>query len=276
MPAPQPSSTRAGHFGGVGAAVCPHCQAYTSAASGYCQVCKRPLQGATVTPARAPVAPATYQPYPPQPPQPYAYGAPPPYPPQPAYPAAPGYGAPAAYPTGYGYPPSYGYAPAAYAPMYYAPIMMEEPCVALAKQTSGARWGAACLDLLIVFGVWAMLFFFVYPAVFGLNSVFFFLPRIFITALWFYLYYAVMDGFAGGTLGKRAAGLVLVDKQLRRISPGKAFGRAFEIFIWPFSFIIILLIQIIIMEKGGQSIGDKMAGTYLVRRASLPRPYPSA
>lgn len=237
----------------MGAVVCPYCRSYTSPATGYCGVCRRPLQGGG---GYAPAAP-----YAPQP----AYAA------QPGYGAPLGYGAPAGYAAPYGYGAPMPYMQPAYAPVYMVPVSFDEPAVRLAKMTADARWGGGAIDLLIVFSVWLMLALIVYPALFGFAG-FFFPARLLITALWVYLYYAILDGFAGGTVGKRAIGLVLVDRQLRPIRPGQAFGRSFEIFIWPLGFIIILLIQTVIIEKGGQSIGDKLGATYLVRRKYLPTP----
>jgi uncharacterized RDD family membrane protein YckC len=241
----------------VAAAVCPYCHAYTSTTSGYCDSCRRPLQGA---PPAAPAGP--YPGY--AQPAPQGYGYPPPM----TYMAPPGYGQPYAYP----YPPMYGppmYGPPMVAPVYLAPVSFDPPAVQLAKLTSDARWGAGALDLLFLFVVWLLLALFVYPSIFQVGGQWWVPVRILTTGSLFYLYYALMEGFAGGTLGKRAIGLVLVDRDLKPIGPGKAFARAFEIFIWPFGFIIILLIQSVLIEKNGQSAGDRWAGTYLVRRRYL-------
>lgn len=200
--------------------------------------------------ARAPAPVPPYSPYG-LPPPPHPFPAPPGYPP-PAYPAAPGY-------------PPLGYpgAPAFLVPAVWVPV-----CTVLAKQTTNTRWAAAIVDLAAVLGVWSLLFFSVYPALFPLSS-FFFLPRFLITVSWFYLYYALLDGFGGGTPGKRLVGLGLVDKQLKPIRPTQAFARACEVFIWPFSVVIIFIIQLVLIEKDGRSIGDRMGGTYLVPRKSL-------
>jgi uncharacterized RDD family membrane protein YckC len=181
-----------------------------------------------------------------------------------AYGPPPGY----AQPYGYPYPPVYG--PPAFAPVYVMPVSFDPPAVQIAKLTADARWGAGAIDLLFVGTVWALLAIFVYPLIFQVGGQWWVPERFVLTGAWFYLYYALFEGFAGGTLGKRAIGLVLVDRDLKPIPPAKAFLRAFEIFIWPFGFLIILLIQSVLIEKNGQSAGDRLAGTYLVRRRYLP------
>src|SRR6267378_1672258 len=82
----------------MAATVCPHCQAYTYATTGYCQVCRQPLAAPGAAPpvltATAPprVAPATayvgLQPAPYAAPAPAGYG----YPPAPYGRTQPAYG----------------------------------------------------------------------------------------------------------------------------------------------------------------------------------------
>ena len=244
----------------VAAAVCPYCNAYTSTGTGYCDSCRRPLPGA---PAPAAPPPAYGQAPPPMYAYPPAYWPPAGYPPPMAYGPAPGYAQP------YGYPYAPGYGPPAFAPVYVAPVSFDPPAVQLAKLTADARWGAGALDLLFVGTVWALLAIFVYPLLFQMGGQWWVPARLTLTALWFYLYYALFEGFAGGTPGKRAIGLVLVDRELKPVSPGKAFVRAFEVFLWAFGLIIPLYIQSVLIESNGQSAGDRLAGTYLVRRRYL-------
>ena len=248
----------------MAAATCPSCGAYTSTVTGYCQVCRSPLHGVTPQPAQAPAYPQPQQQYPAP-----GYG-------QPAYGTPAGYGQPNPYygQPAYGVPMGYGYP---MMPVVYVPATYVDPAVHLAKQTGGARWAAAVIDILIVFGVWLMLFVFVYPAVFGAPFGFFSAGRFLITVMWVYLYYGVLDGMTSGTLGKRALGLALVDRQLKPISPGKGFARSLEIFIWGIGGgLLLLIIQVVIIGDKGQGIGDKIGGTFLVRKAQLAQVRPAA
>jgi len=182
---------------------------------------------------------------------------------------APGYGAPSynpGYPPAYGYgAPPYGYpagTPMVAVPTYYTP---EPLCKTLAKQATGARWGAACMDFFLIFFIWLGLFFFVYPTMFPLfNPI-----RILITFTLWYGYYGVLDGLRGATLGKSALGLKVVKADLSQATLGQGLVRALELLIWPLSFIIVLIVQLVLLDGGGQGIGDKMAKTYVVKKADL-------
>jgi len=258
----------------VAAATCSGCGAWTSTASGYCTVCRRPLGDSPRVAAIAPPPPSSGA---------AAYvGLPGPFP-APAYPipayAAPGY-PPAGYaPTPYGVAPAYapppGYAPPpVYAyPAAYVPLVPVPYAVAFGRESSGARFGAAVLDAVIAFGVWSVLFLFVYPALFPFPSGF--AIRIPITLAWLLGYYAVQDGFAGGTIGKKATGLTLVNKDLKPIRPSQGFLRSLELFLWFIAGgIILLLVQHSMVQNGGQGVGDKLAGCYLVPRSRVAQVAP--
>jgi uncharacterized RDD family membrane protein YckC len=239
----------------LAATTCPHCQAYTYATTGYCQVCRQPLGAVPLTPT-APAPPPTYA-------QAAGYGATP-YAPPPGY-AAPPYGA-APYappPYGYGYPAVFA------APVYYNPEPVPKR---LARSTTGARWGAAALDFFLLLSVWLGLFFIAYPALIPPDA---FFVRPILTATIWYSYYAVLDG-RGGTLGKRVMGVTLVKEDLSPITPGQGLLRALEILIWPLGVVIILIIQIVLLDESGQGIGDKIAKTYLVRKRDVATYRPSA
>lgn len=241
----------------MAAATCARCGAWTSAATGYCTVCRQPLAGSQTHAATAPAPPAWgTAPYVGLPPQ---YAGPP-------YAVPPGYAPPppGAAPLVYGYP---GYAPA------YIPMVPVPYAVAFAQEAAGTRIAAGVLDILLVVGVWLALFFFVYPSLFAFPSAF--AIRIPITLTWFLGYYGVMDGFAGGTLGKRAVGLTLVNKDLTPIRPSQGFLRSLEIFLWMVAGgIILLLVQHSMVQNGGQGVGDKLAGCYLVPRSRVAQVAP--
>jgi len=162
-----------------------------------------------------------------------------------------------------------------------APYYTADPLVkTLAKQASGARWGAAAVDFLLIFSIWLTLFFIVYPALFPIFSP----VRLLITSLLWYGYYGVLDGLRGATLGKSLMGLKLVKEDLAPISMGQGLVRAIELILWPAAFIIILIVQFVLIDGGGQGIGDKLAKTYVVKKKELaeyapyaqaaqPRPY---
>jgi uncharacterized RDD family membrane protein YckC len=236
----------------VAAAVCPFCLAPTSLSTGYCDVCRQPLPGTPAPPfSQAP------------PPHPvYAHPPPPGYPyPQPTIP-------PLAYgpPLPYGVPPGYAYPQ----PAYYPPASLDPPSRQLAKLTADARWGAGFIDLIIIGAIWVALLLSVYPMFFAVGGSWWHPPRIAVTAGWIYLYYALFEGFAGGTPGKRAVGLVLVDKDLKPITARQAFLRALELFLWPLGLILgTALAQVLVIEKSGQSAGDRLARSFLVKRRYL-------
>ena len=192
----------------------------------------------------------------------YAYpGFPPPYYPPPGYPAAP-------------YP--YPYAPVPF-PQPYA-----EPAFLLARQVRGARWAAAAIDATVVIVSWIVLSVFAFPTVTAaVGWPFAPLAGLALGAAWLYLYYAVLDGFAGGTVGKRAMGLALVNRELQRITYTAGLQRALEAFVWPFGIFIVTMIVFIyvqtsMVDKHGQGMGDRIAETYLVRRAQLQQAAPAA
>jgi uncharacterized RDD family membrane protein YckC len=163
-------------------------------------------------------------------------------------------------------------------PTYYTPDPIYKT---MAKQSTGARWGAACLDFFLVFFIWLALFLFVYPQIF---PTVFSPARLLITFTLWYGYYGFLDGGRGATLGKSALGLTLVKDDLSRISFGQGMARAIEILLWPIAFLIILIIQLVLLDGSGQGVGDKIAKTWLIKKSDLaqyqqyaqaaqPRPY---
>jgi uncharacterized RDD family membrane protein YckC len=264
-PGPQPLSTEPADRSGVAAATCPYCQAYTSTGSGYCDVCRRPLQGAPTSPAHPPAQVGAYSTYGlPQgaPRAPYGHGPPPYGYPPPAYGAAPGYG-----PS----PPLPGYAAGPYMQMpFLYTVALTSRAAELAKSCTGARVAAGVVDALLVLGVWSRLFFIVYPSAFGFFSATALAVRIPITLSWLVGYYALQDGYAGATPGKRLCGLRVVDINLRLITPGQGLLRSLEVFVWIIGGgVILLIIQIYFVSSNGQGIGDRLAKSFVVERSNL-------
>jgi uncharacterized RDD family membrane protein YckC len=80
-----------------------------------------------------------------------------------------------------------------------------------------------------------------------------------------WLYSALQESSAAqATLGKRAAGIKVVDEQGRRISFGKATGRHFgKVLSLLIAFIGFLMMM---FDKKSQCLHDKLAGTYVVQK----------
>lgn len=230
--------------------VCPKCDALTSTWSGYCDVCRQPLAVAPIAAAPQPAVAAqppyaTAAAYAP-PPTVYAYPAPAPFYPAPLMP---------------GYPPApYGYAQGYVYPVFAA--FPQDPIAEkLAKDAIGSRLAAAVVDLLLLGSLWAFLFFGAYPLLLPGSL---WLIRPVCTFLIFYLYYTAFDGIYGQTPGKRTAGVKVVTENLGKISQGQAAVRSLEILFWIF-LVLGLIVQLVLLFDGGQSVGDRIAKTYVIR-----------
>ena len=285
---------------------CNRCGSYNRPEATHCIQCGNPLGAAPPTPQppahQQPATPQTQyqqpayqqptypQPAYPQPPyQQPAYGQPP-Y----QQPYGQAYGAPYGQPYGQPYAQPYGMpgygAPAygAYPPMMmYAPVMMpltrEQHLTGLVQYARGARRGAAFIDFMIVFGIWMLLLFVVYPAILG-GPVLFNL-RMFDGLVWripttlfiVMCYYGLQDA-SGGTIGKRAMAVRVVGPDFKPIGFARAFARAVEVLPWCLIFLgligmaVILILNSSLLEKNGKGIGDRLANCYVLRARDIPAP----
>ncbi len=233
-------------------------------------------------PAPAPAAPPLHAA-----PAPY-YGQPPAYAAMYGTPYPPPYAVPYGMPYAPGYPPAYG---APYAP-WYPPYVMFHPAFlmpftpqarmrALAEAARSKRRGAAAIDFLAALGLWALLFFFLYPPIFGGNMFFGFNMlnhlelRVPLTAAVLVSFYALQDAF-GGTLGKRVLGVRVVTVECRPIGLGQAYVRSCELllacFMLIFNFIgaiIWIIVQYSLISRDGQSVGDKMGRCWVVLKDAV-------
>jgi len=207
---------------------------------------------------------------------PYGYPYPPPYAPPYAAPYAP---APL---TGYAVP----FAPwypgfVAYQPAYFMPNTPAQRMKALAEAARSARRFAAIIDFFLALGVWALLFFILYPPFFGPNMFFgwnmfnnlqFRLP---LTAAVLVSFYALQDTF-GGTFGKRVCGVCVVTVEQRQVGLGAAYARSCELLLACFCAIfhifgipIWLVIQYSLISRDGQSVGDKFGHCWVVLKGAV-------
>lgn len=80
-----------------------------------------------------------------------------------------------------------------------------------------------------------------------------------------WLYYACQESSRHqATIGKRALGMIVTDRQGNRISFGRATGRFFSRYISILSLLIGYLIQPFTRKR--QALHDKIAGTLVVRK----------
>jgi uncharacterized RDD family membrane protein YckC len=163
----------------------------------------------------------------------------------------PGYAGPWGVP--YGYP-------------YYPPL--EPAAKVLAKSANGVRWGAAFLDCVIVVAVYFALQTYVRPTMqTGIGP-----PFIFITLLWGFGYYIIPDALGAATPAKLLTGLRVVDINLKPATFQKMALRSLELPVWLIlGGLIFLIVQAILASSSGQSLGDKLAKTYVVRKKDLAK-----
>jgi uncharacterized RDD family membrane protein YckC len=208
-------------------------------------------------------------------PQPPAGYPPPQGPPPQSYPPQ-GY-PPAGYPPqGYpppGYPPQQGYGgpPQGYPPPQYPPPQYPPPYNQAPLASVGARIGAAILDLLIL-----AIVFIAMSAAFGeLDTSNGFEARLdgapfLLNVVIDLLYFALLEGTVGASLGKLIVGTRVVKEDYRKVNFGGAFLRNL---VRPVDYFFCFLVGIITIAatQKRQRLGD-MAGSTLVVRQEFVRP----
>jgi uncharacterized RDD family membrane protein YckC len=167
-----------------------------------------------------------------------------------------------------------------YQPAFLMPVTPQARMASLVQSVRTARAGAAVLDALAVLGIWALLFFFVYPPIFGdpfrfnpFNNLQFRLPITLFTVL---SYYALQDAF-GGTLAKRAMSLRVVNINFRPIGVGRGYARSCELlitimmgFLGVIGAVVWIIVQSGMISRDGQSTGDKAGACWVVRTSDIP------
>ncbi len=84
-------------------------------------------------------------------------------------------------------------------------------------------------------------------------------------------YYGLFEGLFGGTLGKLILGMRVVKKDGTRAGIGRAFFRNLLRILDFLPFAYLLGIIMVAASSTKQRLGDRIAGTYVVARKSLPR-----
>ncbi len=129
------------------------------------------------------------------------------------------------------------------------------------KASLGLRFLAVCLDSLLLSLVLA-------PFIIGFGDV-----AIVMSPFFSFLYYGIMEGSMGATLGKKACGLVVVDRNGRLLDTGTGFMRSIcrslSQLIVGIGFLIALF------DENGLALHDRLAGTYVTTAEQLRRLKPS-
>jgi uncharacterized RDD family membrane protein YckC len=80
-----------------------------------------------------------------------------------------------------------------------------------------------------------------------------------------FLYFALMEGTRGQTLGKMAMGLKVVKEDMTPIGLEEGLIRAVDLFLWGLTFGIVALVDLIFVLDNGQRLGDRWAHTVVIK-----------
>ena len=239
---------------------CPRCGASLPEGTRFCGACGAPMTAEAPTarsrpaPRRQPAAPqASSRAGTPPPPSRTAARAAPPAPPR----AAPRPAPAARHPSRPAPPPARP--PAAVVPFEYKGV--------------GARLAAAVIDSILVFAPVALLYFKVLEEIFaGFESEeYAVIAEAALLILPALVYCVLFEGWFGGTLGKLILGMRVVKKDGTRAGIGRAFFRNLLGILDFLPFAYLLGIIMVAVSSTKQGLGDRIAGTYVVARKSLPR-----
>jgi len=137
----------------------------------------------------------------------------------------------------------------------------------------GARLAAAVIDSILVSVPIALLYVSVLADIFsGFESVEqAAAAEAVFPALLALVYYVLFEGWFGGTLGKLILGMRVVKKDGTRAGIGRAFFRNLLRILDFLPVAYLLGIIMVAASSTKQRLGDRIAGTYVVARKSLPR-----
>jgi len=162
----------------------------------------------------------------------------------------------AGYPAAPGAPPQPGYPPVAPGPFMGGTPTALTPGQQMAKDAAPLRLVAIIVDGVIIGvgqAVLVGLLFFV-P---------FFYAPVFFWGVIAVLYFALLEGTRGQTLGKMALGLKVVKEDMTPITMEQAVIRAVNIFLWVT--LVVALIDLIFVLDNGQRLGDRWAHTVVIK-----------
>ena len=138
----------------------------------------------------------------------------------------------------------------------------------------GIRFGAQLIDWIILF----IIYFIVGRALFGSFSWQVAgaaaMPVLMVNLAIFFLYFVILEGIFGATLGKRALGLKVIREDGARCGIGPAVIRNILRIIDALPFLYIIGMILISRSPKKQRLGDSVAHTVVVGSASLVTPVP--